>query len=148
MKKVIKILLWIWQFPQNFAGVIYLLFHTKDKIKTVRIIGKGEKSKNVTFYFVDNPDTSSVCLGEYIFLDKVYINQHDSIIVDCARHEAGHLYLQSRPLGPLYLPIIGIISAFWVLYDEWFHKDWTFDNRNKWYLSHFPEKQAEEFLKD
>lgn len=84
-----KILMWIWQFPQNIIGLLLLLFN------------KGEKKHNlndITFYYDDN-FPGGITLGEYILVGSKTV----------VRHEFGHV-LQSRILGPLYLFVIGIPS--------------------------------------
>lgn len=91
MKLVLHIVLYIWQLPQNLAGLLLLL------------ILKGEtrhRLGNIRFYFLDS-FPGGITLGEYII-----VGTRQELTV---RHEFGHI-LQSRYLGPLYLLVIGLPS--------------------------------------
>lgn len=86
-----KVILWIWQLPQNLIGLLLLLIlkgETKHKLGSIR------------FYFLDT-FPGGITLGEYIIVG----NRQELIV----RHEFGHV-LQSRILGPLYLLVIGLPS--------------------------------------
>lgn len=88
---IVKVLLWVWQFPQHICALVYM---------------------NRPFDRVDNPvrhyerhnwfGEGSVTLGEYIFANK-------GVSVKTLMHEYGHV-MQSRILGPLYLLVIGLPS--------------------------------------
>lgn len=109
-----KILMWIWQAPQNICGLVY-------RIGKRRAYGK---------YYVAK---QAVCLGDYVFI-------RDS---DDIAHEDGHR-IQSHMLGPLYLPVIGIPSFFLWLWDVVFYwKRQTPEWRYKWYHSKWPENWAD-----
>ena len=91
MNPVLHIVLYIWQLPQNLAGLLLLL------------ILKGEtrhRLGNIRFYFLDS-FPGGITLGEYII-----VGTRQELTV---RHEFGHI-LQSRYLGPLYLLVIGLPS--------------------------------------
>ena len=85
-----KIILYIWQLPQNFVGRIITLFlpyaFAFEECKFYKWNGNG------------------VSLGNYIIIPK---NNRTIFIV---RHEYGH-HVQSAYLGPLYLITIGILSV-------------------------------------
>ncbi len=87
-----KIWYWIWCFPQMLAGVIL-----KTVVGAVRC---GE-------CYVYTVTRGSVSLGEYIFLCPAHKEN-----IQVLRHEMGHRR-QSRMLGWLYLPIIGLPSFVW-----------------------------------
>lgn len=89
-----NILLYIWQLPQNIAGLIILLFIQGEK---------KHKFQDITYYYY-NPFPGGISLGNYLILGY----KHAQTI----RHEHGHA-IQSRMLGPLYLIIIGIPSLIW-----------------------------------
>lgn len=91
MRLFLSLLLYIWQLPQNLVGLLFLLFI------------KGEKRHqlgDIRFYYLFT-FPGGITLGEYILLSS----RKEWHI----RHEFGHV-LQSRILGPLYLPVIGLFS--------------------------------------
>ena len=84
-------MLWIWQLPQNLMALIMLLVlrgETRHRLGSIR------------FYFL-RTFPGGVTLGEYIIVGT----KQDLTV----RHEFGHV-VQSRMLGPLYLPVIGLLS--------------------------------------
>lgn len=86
-----KVLLYLWQLPQNLLGLLMLLFlkgETRHRLGGIR------------FYFLDT-FPGGITLGEYII-----VGTRQDITV---RHEFGHVF-QSRMLGPLYLIVIGLPS--------------------------------------
>lgn len=86
-----KVLLYLWQLPQNLLGLLMLLFlkgETRHRLGGIR------------FYFLDT-FPGGITLGEYII-----VGTRQDITV---RHEFGHV-LQSRMLGPLFLIVIGLPS--------------------------------------
>ena len=89
-----RILLWIWQLPQNILALICMLFIGKKNYAT-KMIGdvKCIVTKNIT---------AGYSLGNYIFIKPWY----SGITV---QHEYGHC-IQSIMLGPLYLIVIGLPS--------------------------------------
>ena len=124
----LKILLWLWQLPQNFIGFIYSRF---------------SKSKS-TFYF-NNKKTvvyycscfkSGICLGQYIILDVLYKRLSSGKTLLTVQHEYGHS-LQSQYLGCFYLLIIGLPSICRNIYSRIFKKN------SDWYYSSFPENWAD-----
>ena len=94
------ILLFVWQLPQNIAGAAYYVFLYLRASATV-----GEYKDVLTILFTGL--SASVSLGCFIVLHR------DSL--ELKRHEYGHC-IQSRILGPLYLLIIGIPSAYWCIH--------------------------------
>lgn len=87
-----KIFLWIWCFPQMLAGVV------------VKIFTRARKCDD---HYEFDAKSGSVSLGEYIFLCPSHWDDEISL-----KHEQGHTK-QSRYLGWLYLPVIGIPSMIW-----------------------------------
>lgn len=88
-----KIILYLWQLPQNLIGFLIIKI-MKAKIKKFYSIK----------YFECRLFYSGVSLGDYIIFDnRILISYFD------IRHEEGH-QKQSLLLGPLYLLIIGIPS--------------------------------------
>ena len=86
-----ELLLYIWQLPQNLVGLL------------LRAIYKGYDS-NYEDAIVRRSTTMSggISLGKYIILS----NKREKSI----RHEWGHC-IQSKILGWLYLPIVGLWSG-------------------------------------
>lgn len=94
MKTLKNILLWIWQLPQHIVGLLILLF-IKGEVK--------HKFDGITYYYYD-PFPGGISLGNYMILGDKWSQS--------IKHEYGHT-LQSRILGPLYLPIVGLCSITW-----------------------------------
>ncbi len=132
MKRLKKILLVIWQFPQEIIGC-FLILMVKGKRKYINVLLPGKQSKYglVGVYTVPNLFNSGISLGSYIIFDgRIEISETDVL------HEYGH-QLQSRMLGPLYLLIVGIPSLIGNIYSRIKKKD------EKWYYSRFPENWAD-----
>lgn len=86
-----EIILYIWQLPQNLLGLLFLLFIRGEQRKLVAGI----------HFFYKKGFAGGISLGDYIILgDKS---------TKSVKHEYGHC-LQSRILGWLYLPIVGLSS--------------------------------------
>ena len=93
------ILLQLWCFPQNLLGFLVKIF--------TRAEGVGD-------HYQYKIKSGSVSLGEFVFLCPSHWNDEDTL-----RHEMGHRE-QSRRLGWLYLPIIGIPSVIWCGCFRWY----------------------------
>ena len=96
MKILKSILLYLWQLPQNLAGLLLLLVlkgETRHRLDSIR------------FYFLDT-FPGGITLGKYII-----VGTRQELT---ARHEYGHV-LHSRMLGWLYLPVIGLPSLLWAV---------------------------------
>ena len=138
-----KILLYIWQLPQNLLA-LFLIAISKDKIKREFVCNDGS---SVTIYFVNSVFGAGVSLGDYILLDKsCYLGLYTvacNTFINTVNHEHGH-QIQSKYFGPLYLLVIGITSAiFNNLLDRLMHKSWSYSKRINWYYNRFPEKWAD-----
>lgn len=121
------VLLWIWQLPQNIAGLGVLLFN-----KIFHGCQRAQSIDGIQYYYVKHVNNCGVSLGNYIFLDS-----DRSISEKTIHHEYGH-QRQSIKYGWLYLFIVGIPSAVGNLYYRVAHKD------DKWYFSQPWEKKADE----
>lgn len=129
-----KILLWIWQLPQNLIGFIWTRFSKEGfQIKNI------DKQIKVWYLPCFN---SGIALGDYIIIDTWYKKTREKNIIKEILHEAGH-QKQSKIFGPLYLLIIGLPSLARNIWDRLFHNNWTLIKRIEWYYSGFPEKQAD-----
>ena len=121
MKKIKKILLYLWQLPQEIIGYFLVLI----------LKGKQSKYGIIGIYTVPNLFHSGISLGDYIIFDsRIELSEIDVL------HEYGH-QLQSRFLGPLYLLIVGIPSLIGNIYSRVKNKS------DAWYYSRFPENWAD-----
>lgn len=114
---LVHVLLYIWQLPQNLVGLIYMIILKGEK----RIV----KQRNTAFYVAPTMN-GGVSLGNYIFL-----SERSGLKEPAYDHEFGHC-IQSRILGPLYLPIVGLCSGLHCL----------FHNRKNNYYEFWTEKWA------
>ena len=118
--KIIKeVLLYVWQLPQNLAGLLVLLFckteyqydYKTSKVYLTKSFGGG------------------VSLGKYIFLSRTQLRKNEVVM-----HEYGHC-IQSMILGPLYL-LLGLCSIIHAM-------TWNCSKKpNKTYYDFFVEKCA------
>lgn len=93
------ILDFIWELPQNIAGLIVKLCYCKSGSRKVQTYKQGECT-------IQNWGMlSGVSLGWFQFTYR-YASR------DTASHEVGHS-VQSLYLGPLYLLVIGLPSIIW-----------------------------------
>lgn len=117
-----KLILFIWQLPQNLLG---FLLSRKASFQM--------KVKNKIIYYKKFLN-SGVSLGQFIILDDSIQSSKDWLNI--IFHEIGHSK-QSLYLGWLYLPVIGLPSFFRNIYARIFKKNDT------WYYSGFPENWAD-----
>lgn len=109
---MIKVLLYLWQLPQNLLG-----------LALVKIL----KARRQCLVFYTDKYLFGVSLGNYIIFGGNWTETD-------LRHEMGH-QKQSRYLGIFYLLIIGLPSLLGNLYDRVFHKSWNNQKRIDWYYS-------------
>lgn len=109
---MIRILLYIWQLPQNLLGLLFLWC----------LKGESKHTLNEITVYYSPTFPGGISLGQYIIVYKL----GNSFI----KHEYGHC-IQSKILGPLYLPVIGVSSGLhaWLCkcrhhsyYDFWTEK--------------------------
>lgn len=137
MKKIMSVIKWVWQLPQNLIG---FLLTRKYEYKSVRCLEKTVDGRWITVYF--KPFfRSGISLGDYIILDYYrYCGKA------CSRQAVAHEYGHSRQsliLGWFYLLLVGLPSIIGNIWDRLFHKKWTSDQREKWYYNRYPEKWAD-----
>lgn len=119
-----KVLLWLWQLPQNLLGLI-LILRFKECMQDYNF--KDGTKGDIYFKPLFG---SGVSLGNYIILDTEYLH-YLTIIDDSLNHEHGH-QKQSMYLGPLYLIVIGIPSMLGNIYSRIFHKDSEWYYKQPW----------------
>lgn len=108
-----KILLWIWQFPQNLLGILFWAFFYRPWDGVPYISGFEPVTGRMYWSYWMKGD---VTLGEYVFIhatSPLHAVRRKTTLM----HESGHVR-QSRMLGPLYLVVIGLPSLLWA----WSHK--------------------------
>lgn len=98
MKWYIKLLRWIWEFPQCLLGFILTLCYKVEYKETF---------KGIPIYAGKFP--GGISLGLYILMSENNYKYNRSFTKE---HEWGHTR-QSLYLGPLYLLIIGLPSIVW-----------------------------------
>lgn len=111
-----KVLLYLWQLPQNLVGLV-----------VVKITGaeRGLYTIHDKMYkcYATNKIRSSGSLGDYVILKRPQQETIPTIL-----HEYGHCR-QSRYLGWLYLPIVGLSSWLHNLFckctDHDYYDFWT-----------------------
>jgi len=87
-----------WELPQTLTGIAtaFLFSHKNNKVS---------QHKGITFIESPSFPGGGVSLGNYIFTGQ---SPEQSLL----EHEYGHTK-QSRVLGPLYLPLVGLPSVLW-----------------------------------
>jgi len=123
-----KILFWIWCFPQMLLGFFVRLFLKAER--------KKEISWATLYIFQYNSWFSGVSLGTYIILP---VRASDDKTIN---HEFGHCR-QSLIFGPLYLLVIGLPSVIRNLWSRLLFKKKIFGEISKWYYSGYPENWAD-----
>ena len=124
MKKVIEILLYIWQFLQNLLGLVIVNVLQPERSF---LFGDGDR---LAWLYYSSRMRGGISLGQYIIVNDKYKDYKG----DTEKHEYGH-YLQSRYLGPLYLLVIGLPSLLWAA--------WWNERRGVSYYSFYTEKWAD-----
>lgn len=90
-----KLIMWLWQLPQNIIAVIFLIVLSDKSVVC--------KEGDVTIY-KSSRMSGGISLGNFIFLSN-----HSSTDEVTILHELGHCK-QSRMLGLIYLVVIGLPS--------------------------------------
>jgi hypothetical protein len=99
-------LLFFWELPQNLLGAS--LFAAESLLGTVKSVRRDRER-----LFIESRHTA-VSLGWFVFWAR---GETRWFVLDerTREHEYGHTH-QSRLLGPLYLPLVGLPSTMRVLY--------------------------------
>ena len=90
-----------YELPQSVLGLILKLFYKNSIRETI--------SYNDAEVILCKGFNGGISLGRYILLNASYSQRAQK---ETIKHEYGHC-LQSRKLGWLYLPVIGIPSIIW-----------------------------------
>lgn len=105
-----KILLYLWQLPQNLLGLIILLIVKAKHLVYEQYVLEDD----IRVYYVrDFPN--AVSLGKYIFISTAFIQEGVTWRdFETERHEWGHTR-QSIMFGVFYLLLIGLTSSIHLL---------------------------------
>lgn len=125
-------LLFVWELPQNLLGIAALAqFAARKKVASVTF----ERER----CFVEITADGAVSLGYFVYFTP---RDNDFVPVGAENkdHEYGHS-VQSRWLGPLYLPVVGVTSVARVIYARAYKQR----TGQRWahYYDGFPEAQAD-----
>lgn len=103
---LVNIRRWTWEFPQSLLGAILLPFYEKTRLKTFKYRGQQ--------VYIYDKFPGGISLGYYVLLDYNRYDWNNKTIrislKNSIKHEAGH-GVQSKWLGPLYLPTVGLLSG-------------------------------------
>lgn len=140
MKRIADFFLFIWQLPQNLAGLAILAWHRIRGLECEK-----QESYGLKWYKCKKIMDCGISLGDFIYMDLDTLRYYDLEMT--LKHEHGH-QIQSRILGPFYLPVIGLGSAvFCNLWQRFFQKKWSSARRYRWYYSRWPENWADKLGK-
>lgn len=106
MKKIKNVLLYLWQLPQNLLGLVLIAYYRPER--------KYILDNGVEIHFASKMH-GGISLGKYSIVNTIHYRKNikESLKRDTVKHEAiGHAK-QSRMLGWLYLPIVGLCSICW-----------------------------------
>lgn len=125
-----NILKWIsmitWELPQTLVGALMWLFFTVTQKASKYYISDQRFITMMTFTSWNH---SSDSMGHFIFFNTENYNSYIDL------HEAGHSQ-QSYILGPLYIPLVVIVSLYgWILCKAGI-RSWND------YYKHYPENWA------
>lgn len=99
MKSALHIVLYLWQLPQNLLGLLFMLFLKPAELVRDTGYARVYRSRRMS---------GGISLGQYAYVSYISAKEEDTI-----RHEGIGHSRQSRMLGPLYLPVIGLPSLIW-----------------------------------
>jgi len=121
----------LWELPQNSLGIIFFAFCLFPRGPVGVTIEGGRIFMQIK--------CNGLSLGHFIFWSTVGPGDFNGSWC-IKRHEYGHS-LQSMLFGPLYLPLIGLPSAFRFVYAKYYY----LKNNKKWknYFKGYPENWAE-----
>lgn len=91
---MMKVIMYLWQLPQNLLGLLFLLFIRGEE---------RHRLGNIQYYYARR-FRGGISLGQYCIVGYKW--------EDTIKHEYGH-YRQSMMLGWLYLLVIGLPSIVW-----------------------------------
>ena len=120
MERLITILLYLWQLPQNLLGLLLVEILRPEQTYDF----------NDALLHYTSRMRGGVSLGRHIVVSQTFKDYNGRT----EAHEWGHCR-QSRILGPLYLIVIGIPSLAWAA--------WWNSSRDVSYYSFYTERWAD-----
>ena len=112
--ELLSILLCIWQLPQFILSLFFFLFLGK----TTKV---ADRHHNICF--IGEKMSGGISLGTYSFVSKK-LGKNELAV----SHELDGHTVQSKILGPLYLPIVGLPSILFATYkknETCYYSFWT-----------------------
>ncbi len=128
-----KALLWTWELPQTMLGAALLAVQrARGRVHGQETMPDGRK--------LIESEGVGVSLGGYIYWARADAFGHPFDVPLIRAHELGHT-VQSRRLGWLYLPLVGVASGSRALYSL----AWQFRHGEPWpkYYDAWPESAAD-----
>ncbi len=119
MRAIVRIVLWMWQMPQNIVGMILWLYYRGYILHT------DVSGVPVGVYFSERM-RGGISLGQFVF---VPIRERWGS--DFVRHEVGHCR-QSQYLGWFYLIIVGLPSIIWAWLHRYMKKSYYWFYTERW----------------
>ncbi len=126
-----------WELPQTSLGVAVLAAElARGRVRSIEITDAPRAGTRV----VCETDGAAISLGHVVFWCR-QSNRWHTLDERNRGHELGHA-VQSRMLGPLYLPIVGVPSSARAIY-AFFYRELR---GHEWprYYEGFPEKWADQ----
>jgi len=124
-----QLILWLWQLPQIILGLAFLAF-VRVRYGEIRV--ERYKTSWVFRYSQRSRLIWGISLGPIIILGPPKYHGEQTV-----RHEYGHSR-QSKMLGPLYLILVGVVSAS--------RAGWSYftgRGTTEWYYGGYPERWAD-----
>jgi len=125
----VTLILWLWQLPQIILGVAFLAF---VRVRYGRVKVERYETSWVFRYSISGTQIIwGISLGPIIILGPPKYHGEQTV-----KHEYGHSR-QSKMLGPLYLLLVGVVSAVRCWGGYWF------GGSTEWYYRGYPEYWAD-----
>lgn len=121
-----------WELPQDVLGA---LLYASERLR-----GRVVQTERESDRFVVETKGTAISLGHVVFWSQRSSRWH-ALDARNRRHELGHAE-QSRMLGPLYLPVVGVPSSARALYAVAYRE--VTGRRWERYYRGFPERWADE----
>jgi hypothetical protein len=127
----VRLLLAIWEAPQNLLGALLFAF--------AKLTGGVHHVAFEDERVIVESSSLGICLGLFVFYNG---GENRYFLADplMRQHEYGHS-IQSRYLGPTYLPIVGVTSTLRVIYSVLYRE--STGKRWRGYFDGFPEHWAD-----
>lgn len=109
-----RALLWTWELPQTLLGLgLLAVQRRRGKVHGVERLADGRR--------LVETEVLAISLGGYVFWSRTGLYDLPFQVDLVRAHELGHT-VQSRRLGWLYLPTVGIASSSRALYSAWLQR--------------------------